>query len=434
MKATLIILFAMSAMCAVGAAKKPTAKKTSFSAAELRTLATSVPTVKNASMLHSVAMATSNNVERKQEYLKAAAACLIACDKEDIYTKHIKGKLQNAMEFEGELKDDCRQCSGLGSKDRRCSVCNGSGRCSSCKGTGQVVTRTRYDSRFNKYSESKPCSKCNESGRCNKCGGAGTIDGKCVTCAGTGKALSKEVAERVFRDSCNALADVKNGKVHTENNSKEQVKTNVKELYAQRCKATGGSAQVNYGPAIFGIVEVENNDESYNFIVTEVSYSRQPTDWDFAVLPPNCSPDIWYLAVEECAEKIKEWVRVAKGNMVEHVEKEIPIDNDVKAYPGCITAGKGQGELFKKATRASYSQYAPESVKFIGSVEYSENFERFHVAIFMKCGENCCVELFAAHGSVEDIDKRFEEFLVFANPMNLIEAREEQAKKEDLFH
>ena len=226
MKSTLIILCAMSAMCAAGADNKPSGKKTSLSAAELRTLATSAPTAKNAGMLYSAAMATTNDVERKQSYLKAAAACLIASDKNDIYEKHIKDKLQNAAEFESELKDDCRQCSGSGTKEHRCYVCNGNGRCVSCKGSGQT-TRWSYGNRFEKRQESKPCSKCNESGRCNKCRGKGATKGKCMTCAGTGNAFSKKVAARVFRDSCNAVADnmvaVAREKAESERRERERI-------------------------------------------------------------------------------------------------------------------------------------------------------------------------------------------------------------------
>ena len=202
MKTALTILCVMSAMCAVGAAKKPTVKKTSLSAAELRTFATSVPTAKNAGVLYSVAMATSNNVERKQAYLKAAAACLIASDKNDVYKTRIKGKLLNAAEFEDELKDNCKQCSGVGMKDLRCFACNGSGRCSSCKGTGELV-KIGFDS----ANGTKPCHKCNGDGRCIKCSGNKAIQEKCMMCAGKGKVLSKEVSTRAFRNACNAIAD-----------------------------------------------------------------------------------------------------------------------------------------------------------------------------------------------------------------------------------
>lgn len=208
----LTIICIMSALCAVGAvqknpAKKPVPRKTSFTESELRTLAKATPDENNAGLLYTVAIATSNNVERKQEYLKVAAACLIACDKEDVYTKYVKGKLLNATEFEAELKDDCKQCSGTGTKKNRCYACKGSGQCSVCKGSGQTKTVKYGNGSFNKYYELKPCSKCKESGRCQRCDGEGTTNEKCWTCAGTGKAFSKTVAARVFHDSCNAIAN-----------------------------------------------------------------------------------------------------------------------------------------------------------------------------------------------------------------------------------
>lgn len=208
----LTIICIMSALCAVGAvqknpAKKPVPRKTSFTESELRTLAKATPDENNAGLLYTVAIATSNNVERKQEYLKVAGACLIACDKKDVYTKYVKGKLLNAAEFEAELKDDCKQCSGVGTKKNRCYACKGSGQCPACKGSGQTKTVKYGNGSFNKYYELKPCSKCKESGRCQRCDGEGTTNEKCWTCAGTGKAFSKTVAARVFHDSCNAIAD-----------------------------------------------------------------------------------------------------------------------------------------------------------------------------------------------------------------------------------
>ncbi len=202
MKTTLSILCVIYVISAGGADKIPSEKKTSLTDIELRTLATSVPDTKTASMLHSVAMATSNNIDLRQEYLKAAAACLIACDKKDIYVKHIKSKLLNVEEFESGLKDDCKQCSGEGTKDRRCTVCNGKGKCTSCKGSGRTAS---YG--FDRPKEWKPCRKCNGSGQCGKCNGEGVLKEKCMACAGTGKALSKTVATRVYRDSCKEIAD-----------------------------------------------------------------------------------------------------------------------------------------------------------------------------------------------------------------------------------
>ena len=198
-----VAMFVLTPSVCAATAQKPPAKKTSLSETELRTLAKTVPDVKNAGQLYSVALATSNDVARQQEYLKAAAAGLIACGKTDIYRKHVKGKLQNAAEFEDEVKDDCKQCSGAGLKERRCSACRGKGQCSTCKGTGQTMTTTSFS--FGK--QSKPCTKCNESGQCPKCGGEGSTKERCLTCGGTGKAFSKTIATRVFRDSCNAIAD-----------------------------------------------------------------------------------------------------------------------------------------------------------------------------------------------------------------------------------
>lgn len=222
-RTTLAIICAMSALCAVGAAQKPTAKKTSFSESELRALAKSAPDVKNAGQLYSVALATSNDADRQQAYLKASAAGLIACGKTDIYKKHIKGKLQNVAEFEDGLKDDCKQCSGNGTKDQRCLTCRGNGKCPSCKGTGQIMTTVSLS--FDK--QSKPCGKCNESGRCPKCDGEGSTMEKCFACAGTGKVFSKSVAARVFRNSCNAIADGV-GIVAPQNKTKNNSEVNVK--------------------------------------------------------------------------------------------------------------------------------------------------------------------------------------------------------------
>ena len=203
MKTILTMVCMLAALCVAGAVQKQSAKKTSFSESELRALAKSAPDVKNAGQLYSVALATSNDVARQQAYLKASAAGLIACGKTDIYKKHIKGKLQNVTEFEDGLKDDCKQCSGNGTKDQRCLTCRANGKCPSCKGTGQIMTTVSLS--FDK--QSKPCGKCNESGRCPKCDGEGSTMGKCFACAGTGKVFSKSVAARVFSDSCNAIAD-----------------------------------------------------------------------------------------------------------------------------------------------------------------------------------------------------------------------------------
>lgn len=201
-KTELAIICMISAMCAVGATQRSTAKKTSFSESELRILANATPDVKTGGNLYSVAMASANDDDRQQAYLKAAAACLIACGKNDVYKKHVKGKLLNAAEVEDEFKDDCQQCSGVGVKERRCYECSGNGRCSKCKGSGKTVSVG-----FDRHNTTKTCGKCKGNGRCPRCDGECSKKEKCMICMGTGKTFNKTVAARVFHDLCSAIAD-----------------------------------------------------------------------------------------------------------------------------------------------------------------------------------------------------------------------------------
>lgn len=237
MKKTLIIVCMMSAMCALGAAQKPSAKKTGLSESELRTLAKDVPDEKKAGMLYSVAMATTNDVNRKQEYLKIAAACLFACDKIDVYKKYVKGKLLNAEDVEDELKDECKKCSGTGMRKRQCYVCNGKGQCATCKGSGMGVSVG-----FDRSEGRKRCVKCNGTGHCHKCEGTGLMEEKCLTCSGTGKMFSKVVATRVFRDSCNALADDVDV-VATSNNADVNTRVDFERQRTERQNAVGEQSQ-----------------------------------------------------------------------------------------------------------------------------------------------------------------------------------------------
>lgn len=202
MRATILtVICATLAAFAFGAEKKQAPKKTSITESELRAIAKAKPNAKDAGMLYQVGMAT-NNVERKQEFFKASAACLLACGKDDTYKKHIRSKLTDAKAFEESLKDKCKQCGGAGRKDRKCYVCSGKRGCPSCRGSGQTVSMG-----FDRPNGTKPCHKCRGSGKCYKCGGAGSTKGKCVTCAGTGKTFQQSVAERVFRDSCKGIAN-----------------------------------------------------------------------------------------------------------------------------------------------------------------------------------------------------------------------------------
>ena len=205
MKAILSIAIAgiLMPMCGIGAGSKATVKKTCFTESELRTLSGAAVDINVARQLYAVAKAANSDAGRQQEYYKAAAACLIACGKIDIYRKHVKGKLKNSEGFESNLMATCRQCSGEGAKKRLCHSCNGKGRCSKCGGSGCVKVV-----KFNSPVCRKGCSNCNGSGQCPKCEGIGSKHEKCWTCAGTGKIkqFSKAASERAFRDLCNAIA------------------------------------------------------------------------------------------------------------------------------------------------------------------------------------------------------------------------------------
>ena len=201
MKQLVAIVCMMFAVFAFGAEKKPEPKKTSITESELRTMAKAKPNAKDAGTLYQVGMAT-NNVERKQEFFKASAACLLACGKYETYKKYVKGKLANAKAFEDSLKDKCMKCGGAGKKDLRCYVCSGKGKCPTCRGSGRLVSMG-----FNRPNGTKPCHRCRGGGKCPKCRGAGSTKAKCGSCAGTGKVFRESVAERVFRDTCIAIAD-----------------------------------------------------------------------------------------------------------------------------------------------------------------------------------------------------------------------------------
>ncbi|MBQ3343068.1 MAG: hypothetical protein IJG84_14300 [Kiritimatiellae bacterium] len=200
-----------------------------FSASELQALAESIPDVRSGGKLYSAAMATTNNIER-QKYLKAAAACLVACGKNDVYEKRVKGKLINAAGFEAMVKEDCNQCSGSGMKKQRCNDCNGNGRCSRCTAG---------------FSQSATCSKCNSSGRCPKCSGKGYKEEKCVTCAGTGKVFNKANATRFFRDSCNVIADGNEGGSVRTNNMLGQLDDLKQRRYSLREVVSVGKAMLS---------------------------------------------------------------------------------------------------------------------------------------------------------------------------------------------
>lgn len=440
MKPLVAIVCMIFAACAFGAEMKPASKKTGMTESELRTMAKAKPNAKDAGTLYQVGMAT-NNVERQQEFFKASAACLLACGKDDTYQKHIRSKLTDAKAFEDSLKDKCKQCGGTGKKDLRCYVCSGKGRCVSCKGSGRAVLMG-----FDRPNGTKPCHRCRGGGKCPKCGGAGSTKAKCGSCAGTGKVFRESVAERVFRDTCIAIADrpavearakdeaAERERKHIADSKKsdEQAIRKAQEEFAKRCKGSGDAVQVNHLGTSYSIV-------GENFVVFKQDYYA--SGWERisagdVSLVVIRSPDHWYQVVESCVGKLKEWVRVAERNKVKDVAKEIPHGyDDVEGYPNKITEGRGQAELFRKAVRESYydSSRVPEQIKFIGNVSASKDFKRFKVTLSMVCGEYFNSPIFYVFGTIEEIDEEFIKFLVFTNPASFEKALAEQEEKESLF-
>ena len=359
MKTTLAISCIVYAIVTAGAEVQPTDKKTSLSESDLRTLATAVPDVKNAGILYSAAMSATSDIERKQEYLKASAACLFACGKKDVYMKRIKDKLSSASEFERKMKDNCKQCSGSGKKDRQCAACNGKGRCISCKGSGRTVTMA-----FDRPNGSKQCRKCNGSGSCPNCGGKGSTVGKCAACSGTGKTFSMTVAERVFHDSCNAIADSMRPppkKVATSPVAPKNVATNLapkKEERQNEPKSNvavvtppqgaaesfdemrdivflgrGCERMLHYNALWVGFAENAFGECNYFFSkkvnAKPVAAFQDGSSFDTHDLvifsfPTHEMRESWSIAMRCACEKMLEWINTARENRVGHVAKELP--------------------------------------------------------------------------------------------------------------
>lgn len=192
-----ILLFASFAHAA-GAKKKQEPVK--LTADELRELSKAKPDQRNAAKLFSASKWIAEDEELRQAYLIAASACVIACDRYDIYKKNIKSKMRDSSELEDVVLVPCEKCAGKGVQGKRCTTCKGSGSCTSCKGAGQKVKLG-----LNGSSRVNICSKCGGSGRCQKCQGGGLIGVKCKACKGDGKKINKATAEKIYSESCVAI-------------------------------------------------------------------------------------------------------------------------------------------------------------------------------------------------------------------------------------
>ena len=486
MTTTLTILCVISAMFAAGADNKPSEKKNSLTEAELRTIATSVPDTKTASMLHSVAMATSN-VDMRQEYLKTAAACLIASDKKDVYAKHIKSKLLDAEEFERGLKDECKQCSGDGTKGRRCPVCNGNGTCTSCKGFGRTAS---YG--FDRPKEWKTCRKCNGSGQCGKCEGKGSKE-KCMACAGTGKAIGKATAARVYRDLCNSIADGMAAEASAKPDIEEM---SVQHKYvadsintsASPPKAIADSSGRNVGDqnapkssssragaakgrvdnldkyAFFedgclfrlegcNVIYAENSSGGVNYLITtEVNLRPQiqfsdggGAYYDSEIIlfsfPTAESRKLWSSAMRSAFEKLLEWINTAKNNKVGHVEKELPEstfkNNCSYASVDWLDRGARQKENYLKAWRkymgaAEFSKSA-RRVEFKCVVDSGDNL-KFSAKLLAGCSGEFPFELYSCYGkTLDEIHSSVNELLRQIDPDSLAKVWVSQMERNSMF-
>lgn len=463
-----ITVLMLIATCMIGwSAQKASAKKTALSESELRAFAKAVPNVKTGGTLYSVAMATSNDVNRQQQLLKASSACLIACGKEDVYKKHAKGKLQNVEEFERNLKDNCKRCAGTGKMDRRCHVCiSVKGKCQRCKGSGKVRSVG-----FNRPDTWNACGQCNGNGQCRKCGGNGYLKEKCLVCTGTGRVFSADVSTRVFRDLCHAIADSMAVPRNTNSSASQSAKmskgtpetrkvgvashnTNpsatqspktpkgtpethkIEERFAKRCYigTDDRSVEVGYCDITYGVYK--NTDKGENFVVLA---NRKNSDdyfaYSFMMFTMIQARDRWYASVEKCVEKLRNWVLVSKQNKIKEAEKEIPGTAIKGVSHFIVTKGEGAFKVMRKAIHKPIPpEYLGDELKFTGFVEaQSDKFDRYRVSLFAKCGDFFHREIFRAYGTIEEIDREIAEFLIFVNPESFVRVREKRAKEQSLF-
>jgi hypothetical protein len=210
-----------------------------------------------------------------------------------------------------------------------------------------------------------------------------------------------------------------------------------KKSFDKSCEASDGEVHVNYKGVQYGIIKNIHGNENF-IIAINTTYSSDLAA-AFLIFPTSDLRDKWYAAVEECVDKIKNWVRVAAKNKVKQVSKSIPISTSgVCAYLNGITRGKGQQELFRKGIRepiASDSLLNLPAVNFIGTIKaLDDNFTRYRVSIKMRCGDYFDAEIFYCSGNKVEIAKNMIEFLIFVNPDSFEDARKKQVRKEDLFN
>jgi hypothetical protein len=417
----------------------------------------------------------------RQEVLKAAGAAVLYAKRETIYAKRIRESIQDIDRFESECFEPCTACGGTGKQDKPCPKCKGDRRCTMpfCR-KGMVVVKRTSSMSFVK------CDQCNGTGRCKNCSGNGSVRVRCSHCGGEKKrakigslldvyrnhadlaARWNQVEEREKRERKKAEEHAKAEASRLERERKqaeerakaeasrlererkqaeesakaeaarlkrerEERERKAKKEFAERCEVTGLVAEVNYDGV--GYASLENTGGEENFVVYQYENCPNGNAYSYLVFSTVALRNSWYASVEECTEKLKSWIRISAANQVKNVMKEIPLDrNKPYAHANAISRGKGQRDLFVKAIREPYGKMAWHPIKFIGSVEASDDkFTRYSVSIQMQCVDLFSSEIFSADGTIEEIDNRIAELLTFVNPDMFENARKAQSKKEDLF-
>ncbi len=399
----------------------------------------------------------------RQEVLKAAGAAVLYAKRDEVYTKRIREFIQDVDSFERECFEPCTACGGTGKQDKPCPKCKGDRKCKMpyCR-KGMVVVKRMSSTTLVK------CDQCNGTGRCQNCSGNGSVHVRCTHCGGAKKKVNMGSLPAVYRNHADSAARWNQGEEREKRdrkNAEEQAKVmaerrererkeaeerakaeaarlkrereererNAKERFAERCEVTGFAAELDYNGVVY--VSLKNTGGEENFVVYQYENCPNGNAYSYLVFSTVALRNSWYASVEECTEKLKSWIRISAANQVKNVMKEIPLDrNKPYAHANAISRGKGQRDLFVKAIREPYGKMAWHPIKFIGSVEASDDkFTRYSVSIQMQCVDLFSSEIFSAYGTIEEIDKEIAELLTFVNPDMFENARKAQSKKEDLF-